>query len=41
VTAGNATLISGGFLESLRDASVVEMASRYGDAVDLLEAWPE
>jgi hypothetical protein len=41
VTAGNAGLISGGFLESLRDPGVVEMAARYGDPVDLLEAWPE
>jgi hypothetical protein len=41
VTAGNTPLITGGFLESLRDPSVVEMASRYGDPVDLLEAWPD
>lgn len=41
VTAGNTPLITDGFLESLRDPSVVEMASRYGDPVDLLEAWPD
>jgi hypothetical protein len=41
VRAGNTPLITDGFLESLRDPSVVEMASRYGDPVDLLEAWPD
>lgn len=41
VRAGNTPLITDGFLESLRDPSVVEMARRYGDPVDLLEAWPE
>jgi hypothetical protein len=41
VRAGNTPLITGGFLESLRDDSVVEMARRYGDPVDLLEAWPD
>lgn len=41
VTAGDARLITGGFLESLRDPAVVAMAARYGDPVDLLEAWPE
>ena len=39
--AGSArTLISGGFLESLRDPKVVEVASRYGDPIELLENWP-
>ncbi len=41
VRAGNTPLITDGFLESLRDDSVREMASRYGDPVDLLEAWPD
>ncbi len=41
VDAGRSRLISDGFLEALRDKSVVEMASRYGDPVDLLEGWPE
>lgn len=41
VTAGNTPLIEDGFLCALRDASVVEMAKRFGDPVDLLEAWPE
>ena len=41
VTAGNAPLIEDGFLCSLRDPQVVAMASRFGDPVDLLEAWPD
>jgi hypothetical protein len=41
VTAGNTPLIEHGFLCSLRDPQVVEMASRFGDPVDLLEAWPD
>jgi hypothetical protein len=41
VTAGNTPLIEDGFLCSLRDSQVVEMASRFGDPVDLLEAWPD
>lgn len=41
VTAGNASLIENGFLTALRDPDVVAAASRYGDAVDLLEAWPD
>ena len=39
VMAGNTTLIDNGFLMSLRDERVVEAASRYGDPVDLLEAF--
>ena len=39
VRAGNALLIDKGFLCALRDAEVIEMASRYGDPVDLLEGW--
>jgi hypothetical protein len=41
VTAGNTPVIEDGFLCSLRDPQVVEMASRFGDPVDLLEAWPD
>lgn len=41
VTAGNTPLIEDGFLCSLRDPPVVEMAKRFGDPVDLLEAWPD
>ena len=38
VTAGEATLIDEGFLLALRDPSVIEVAGRYGDPVELLEA---
>ena len=41
VDAGASRLITAGFLEALRDKAVVEMASRYGDPVDLLEGWPD
>jgi hypothetical protein len=41
VDAGSGRLVTDGFLEALRDPSVVEMASRYGDPVDLLESWPD
>ncbi|HVF62503.1 MAG TPA: hypothetical protein VNE58_00725 [Casimicrobiaceae bacterium] len=41
VDAGSSRLISDGFLEALRDRHVVAMAARYGDAVDLLENWPD
>lgn len=41
VTAGNTPLIEDGFLCALRDPAVVEMAKRFGDPVDLLEAWPD
>ena len=41
VTAGNEAVIDRGFLLALRDQTVVEMASRYGDPVDLLEGFPE
>lgn len=41
VMAGDTPVITDGFLEALRDPSVVEMATRYGDPVDLLEAWPD
>ena len=38
VTAGDNKLIDRGFLCALRDPSVVEMAARFGDPVELLEA---
>lgn len=37
VRAGNELLIDQGFLCALRDPEVIEVASRYGDPVDLLE----
>jgi len=40
VTAGGEKIIDEGFLVALRDPSVVEMAKRYGDPVDLLEGGP-
>jgi len=40
VTAGNRTLIDEGYLMSLRDPKVIEVASRYGDPIELLEAFP-
>jgi hypothetical protein len=40
VTAGNQIMIDQGFLMSLRDPKVVKAAERYGDPVDLLEAFP-
>jgi hypothetical protein len=41
VRVGNVPLITDGFLESLRDPAVVALAAKYGDPLDLLEAWPE
>ncbi|HVO17511.1 MAG TPA: hypothetical protein VMV26_19980 [Alphaproteobacteria bacterium] len=40
VTAGNQIIIDQGFLKSLRDPEVVKLAEKYGDPVDLLEAFP-
>src|SRR5947208_2852718 len=40
VTAGGEPIIDNGFLVALRDPAVVEMAKRYGDPVELLEAGP-
>lgn len=40
VSAGGETIIDKGFLMALRDPSVIEMAKRYGDPVELLEAGP-
>lgn len=40
VTAGNQLLIDEGNLMSLRDPEVVEIARRYGDPVELLQAFP-
>lgn len=39
VTAGDEVVIDKGFLMALRDPQVVEMAARYGDPVELLEAF--
>lgn len=41
VMAGNVPLITDGFLEALRDESVVKMAEKFGDPIDLLEGWPD
>jgi hypothetical protein len=41
VKAGNTTLIDNGFLMSLKDEKVVEAAARYGDPVELLEAYAD
>ena len=41
LTAGDATLIDGGYLTALDDPAVREFARRYGDDVDLLENWPD
>lgn len=41
VVAGNNLLIDKGFLMALRDPQVVATANRFGDAVDLLEGWPD
>ena len=41
VTAGNTTLIDEGFLKALDAPSVVEMASQFGDPVELLQNWPD
>ena len=41
VMAGNTTLIDEGFLKALDAPSVVEMASQFGDPVDLLQNWPD
>ena len=39
VKAGSNTLIDQGFLCALKDPEVIEMASRFGDPVDLLEGF--
>ena len=41
VTVGDVTLIDNGFLMALKSPSVVEQASRYGDPVEMLEAFVE
>ena len=38
--AGNRTIIEDGYLHSLADPEVIELASRYGDPVELLEGFP-
>lgn len=40
VTAGNRTLIDEGYMMSLKDPEVIKAAERYGDPVELLEAFP-
>lgn len=39
--ANGKRLVTDGYLEALRDPEVVALASHYGDAVDLLENWPD
>ncbi len=41
VTAGNTTLIDGGYLMSLKDPQVIAAAERYGDPVELLESYDQ
>jgi hypothetical protein len=41
VTVNDTPLLTRGFLDPLRDASVIDVARRYGDPTELLEAWPE
>jgi len=41
VKVGSVPLVTNGFLEALRDYSVVQCARRFGDPIDLLEGWPE
>jgi len=41
VKLGNVTLIDNGFLMALRSDAVVQAAARYGDPVELLEAFVE
>ena len=40
VTAGNRTMVDRGFLMSLEDPAVIEMARAYGDPVELLQSYP-
>lgn len=40
VVAGNRTMVADGYLASLQDPAVLAMAERYGDPVELLEAYP-
>ncbi len=40
VTAGNQIIIDQGYLRSLADPQVIKAAEKYGDPVDLLEAFP-
>ena len=41
VKVGNTTLIDNGFLMALRSPEVVAAASRYGDPIEMLEAFVE
>jgi hypothetical protein len=40
VLAGNRTMVEDGYLLSLKDPKVLEMAETYGDPVELLEGYP-
>ena len=40
-TAGNSTIVDKVFLKALKAPSVVEMASQFGDPINLLENWPD
>ena len=41
VTVTDTPLVTRGFLDTLRDPKVIEVARRYGDPIELLESWPE
>lgn len=41
VDVGSNRLVTGGFLDALRDEAVVNMAAQYGEPIDLLENWPD
>ena len=41
VTATNTTIIDKRFLSTLKTPSVMELASCFSDAMDLLENWPD
>ena len=40
VDANEQRLVTGGFLEALRDEEVIALAAQYGEPVDLLQNWP-
>lgn len=39
--ANDTPLVVDGYLQALRDPDVIALAEKYGDAVDLLENWPD
>ena len=41
VTVNGTPLLTRGFLDTLRDPSVIATARRFGDPIELLESWPE